>query len=190
MLESTLGGRYRDIGGATTFVVESRQSPSSPHGNSVVGHLAGALCDAGGELSLLAGFPLGGLPLFFDLETTGLSGGAGTYAFLVGCGWFEQDGAFVTRQYMLASPADEPALLCSVAAELSRAGSLVSFNGKSFDRPLIETRYLYHRVSWAGMALPHLDMLHVARRFWGQRDAAMTVEAADDAAPRELACSL
>ena len=107
---------------------------------------------------------------FFDLETTGLSGGAGTYAFLVGCAAFDEDGAFVTRQFMLVRLADERALLTSLADELSRAGALVSFNGKSFDAPLVETRYLYHRLAWTGAALPHLDMLHVARRFWKRGD--------------------
>ena len=83
--------------------------------------------------------------VFFDLETTGLSGGAGTLAFLVGCGWFDRDGSFVTRQFLLARHADERVLLEAVAAELARAGALVSFNGKSFDAPLLEGRYLFHR---------------------------------------------
>ena len=90
--------------------------------------------------------------VFFDLETTGLSGGAGTYAFLVGCARFDDDGAFVTRQFMLTRFADERPLLAAVAAELARAGALVSFNGKSFDAPLLETRYLYHRLPWIGGA--------------------------------------
>ena len=59
-----------------------------------------------------------------------------------------------------------------MACELARAGGLVSFNGKSFDAPLLETRYLYHRLVWAAGAVPHLDMLHVARRFWKREDAA------------------
>jgi uncharacterized protein len=53
-----------------------------------------------------------------------------------------------------------------VAGELARAGALVSFNGKSFDAPVLETRYLYHRLPWAGDRLPHVDVLHPARRFW------------------------
>jgi hypothetical protein len=105
--------------------------------------------------------------VFFDLETTGLSGGAGTHAFLVGCASFDADGGFVTRQYVMTRYADEQPLLAAVAAELSRAGALVSFNGKSFDAPVIETRYLFHRGDWAAGALPHLDVLHPARRFWG-----------------------
>ncbi len=54
----------------------------------------------------------------------------------------------------------------SVSAELARAGALVSFNGKSFDAPLLETRHLFHRVEWIGAGLPHVDVLHHARQFW------------------------
>ncbi len=106
--------------------------------------------------------------VYVDLETTGLSGGAGTHAFLVGCGGFDEDGGFVTRQYVMTRYADERALLAAVACELSRAGALVSFNGKSFDAPVLETRYLFHRLEWAARGLPHLDVLHPARRFWGR----------------------
>ncbi len=89
---------------------------------------------------------------------------------------------------MLVRLADERALLMSVADELSRAGALVSFNGKSFDRPLIETRYLYHRLAWSGDTLPHLDMLHVARRFWKRRSGARSHAARE--ASKESSCSL
>ena len=75
--------------------------------------------------------------LFFDLETTGLSGGAGTHVFLVGCGWFDEAGGFVTRQFLLTRFADERPLLAALTGELTRAGALVTFNGKSFDAPLI-----------------------------------------------------
>ncbi len=54
--------------------------------------------------------------------------------------------------------------------ELARAGALVSFNGKSFDAPLLEGRYLFHRMAWSGRDLPHLDVLHPARRFWKPRN--------------------
>ena len=169
-LASVLGGEWRQYNGASSFIVETRRDPSSVYGRDTVGALADRLEQAGGEAPLLAG----GLParfpfVFFDLETTGLSGGAGTYAFLVGCGWFSADGAFVTRQHMLVRFADERALLSSVAGELARAGALVSFNGKSFDGPVLETRYLYHRLEWIGRGLPHVDMLHHARQFWRPR---------------------
>ena len=72
----------------------------------------------------------------------------------------------MTRQYLLARYADERPLLATVAREFARAGALVSFNGKSFDAPVLETRYLFHRLEWTGARLPHVDVLHPARRFW------------------------
>ena len=107
--------------------------------------------------------------MFFDLETTGLSGGAGTLAFLVGCGWFDDDGGFVTRQFLLARHADERALLEAVAAELARAGALVSFNGKSFDAPLLETRYLFHRLDWSAAATCRTSTCCIRRGGSGNR---------------------
>ncbi len=103
--------------------------------------------------------------LFVDLETTGLAGGAGTYAFLVGCGWF--DGAtFRVRQFFLSSFAAERGLLEDVADTMGASGALVTYNGKAFDLPLIDTRFLFHRMPASYGALPHLDMLHPARRLW------------------------
>jgi uncharacterized protein YprB with RNaseH-like and TPR domain len=186
-VESVLGGDWHRRGDAVCFVVESRRERTSRHGHTSVGMLADSLREAAGDVALLAGCPIREKLLFFDLETTGLSGGAGTYAFLAGCAWFDEDGAFATRQFMLVRMADERALLASIADEMSGAGALVSFNGKSFDRPLIETRYLYHRLAWTGATLPHLDMLHVARRFW-RRDGAPA--AATWQGPEESSCSL
>src|SRR4030095_8214659 len=81
--------------------------------------------------------------LFLDLETTGLAGGAGTYAFLVGCGWF--DGAlFRVRQFVLTSFAAARPLLGERAALMRASGVLVTYNGKTFDAPLIDTRFLFH----------------------------------------------
>ena len=120
--------------------------------------------------------------LFFDIETTGLSGGAGTYAFLVGCAWFCDDGAFLTRQYLLTSHGDERPMLESVAGELARAGTLVTFNGKSFDVPVLEMRYMFHRLPWPGARLPHLDVLHPARLFWGTASQDMRVAAREASA--------
>jgi hypothetical protein len=185
--EAVLEGEWRRRGDTVCFVVESRRERSSVHGHTTVGALADGLREAADEVPLLTGFPTAAPFLFFDLETTGLSGGAGTYAFLVGCASFDEDGAFTTKQFMLMRLADEPALLSCLADELSRAGALVSFNGKSFDRPLIESRYLYHRLSWTGSALPHLDMLHVARRFWRRCDDAPSHSGMMD---REPSCSL
>jgi len=167
-LEQTLGGEWRRRGGARCFVVERRTQPDATYGGVRVGEMAGRLACAETHAPLLTS-PAPARPpfLFFDIETTGLSGGAGTYAFLVGCAWFCDDGAFLTRQYVLASHGDERPMLESVADELARTGTLVTFNGKSFDVPVLEMRYMFHRLPWPGARLPHLDVLHAARLFWG-----------------------
>src|SRR6266536_3376664 len=138
---SCLNGEWKD----GCFVVERRWEPSARHGREAVGTYAESLEEASADAAL---YSIDARPpfVFFDLETTGLSGGAGTHAFLVGCGWFGAEGAFVTRQFLMSRFADERPLLGAVTTELARAGAIVSFNGKSFDAPLLETRHLYHRL--------------------------------------------
>jgi uncharacterized protein len=106
--------------------------------------------------------------IFLDLETTGLSGGAGTMAFLVGCGWFDL-GAFQVRQFLLTSHAAERALLAAVADFFEGCDLLVTYNGKTFDVPVMETRWAFHRMEMPLAGLPHFDMLHPARRLWRRR---------------------
>ena len=110
--------------------------------------------------------------LYLDLETTGLSGGAGTVAFLVGCALSREDGSFEIRQYVLPSFAAERALIGAVS-EWARAEAaiLVTYNGRTFDVPVMETRWAFHRLDSPWEALPHLDMLHVARRLWSKKPA-------------------
>jgi uncharacterized protein YprB with RNaseH-like and TPR domain len=169
--ERLLGGSWRQEGGLSCFIVERQLEPESYHGDASLKAVAARLADASADAAFLMAGPGGQAArppfVFFDLETTGLSGGAGTFVFLVGCGSFDGDGRFRTRQFVLLRHGDERALLQAVGSELARAGVLVSFNGKSFDAPLIETRYLYHRLEWPAGAVPHLDVLHPARRFWG-----------------------
>ena len=165
-LEDVLNGAWED----DCFVVEHRVAPDSRCGRVLVGDLAARFRDAASDAAIVAGGPARAPFVFFDLETTGLNGGAGTHAWLVGCGRFDEDEAFVTRQYVLTRLADERPLLAAVARELSGAGALVSFNGKSFDAPLLEMRYAFHRLAWPGERLPHIDVLHPARRFWRSRD--------------------
>jgi hypothetical protein len=149
-------------------VVERRVAADEFHGSAVLRDCAKRLTRSFSGASLLTRADPARLPfVFFDLETTGLSGGAGTYAFLVGFGWFADAGGFETRQYLLTDFRGERPMLEVVAADLARAGVLVSFNGKSFDAPVLETRYLFHRLKWVGAELRHLDLLHPARRFWG-----------------------
>ena len=104
--------------------------------------------------------------VFFDVETTGLSGGAGMLAFLVGCGWFE-DGGFKVRQFLLGTASGERALLDALGSLFDEASLVVTFNGRTFDVPLMETRWAFHRASSPTDDLPHFDMLPPARRLWG-----------------------
>ena len=105
--------------------------------------------------------------LFLDTETTGLAGGTGTLAFLVGVSWWTEEG-LVTRQYFLASPGQEPALLRALA-DLGRSFSVVlTFNGASFDLPLLRTRALMNRTTDPMESLVSWDLLVPARRLWGR----------------------
>ena len=106
--------------------------------------------------------------VFIDLETTGLSGGAGTVAFLVGCGFFDL-GAFQVRQFLLTSYNAERALLAAVADFFGDADLVVTYNGKTFDLPVMETRWLFHRMDVPLEGVPHFDALHAARRLWKSR---------------------
>lgn len=103
--------------------------------------------------------------LFLDTETTGLAGGSGTYAFLVGLAWWEADH-FVVEQYFMRHHGEEPSLLLEVLDRLAQRRILVTFNGKSFDWPLLQTRYQMTRVGALPSPLAHLDLLHPARRLW------------------------
>jgi uncharacterized protein YprB with RNaseH-like and TPR domain len=106
--------------------------------------------------------------VFIDLETTGLSGGAGTVAFLVGCAYFDA-GALQVRQFLLSSFTAERALLAAAAELFDAADLIVTYNGKTFDVPVMETRWAFHRMPAPLDEVPHFDMLHPARRLWRAR---------------------
>lgn len=108
-----------------------------------------------------AGADLRGLA-FVDTETTGLAGGTGTLAFLVGVGVFEGD-AFVLRQYFLRQPDEEPAMLSQLLQDLRPCSGWVTFNGRAFDLPLLETRLTLNRRRGVLPQRPHLDLLTPAR---------------------------
>lgn len=106
--------------------------------------------------------------LFLDTETTGVSGGSGTYAFLVGLAWWDTVGLQV-EQFFMRDFAEEHAVLMELAERMSSRRVLVTFNGKSFDWPLLETRYAMTRVIKPCLPLAHLDFLHPARALWKLR---------------------
>jgi uncharacterized protein len=106
--------------------------------------------------------------LFLDTETTGLSGGTGTYPFLVGIAWWEADGLEV-EQIFLREPSEEHSLLTALSDRMAERPVLVTFNGKSFDWPLLETRYRMTRVIEPPCFDAHLDFLHPSRNLWRLR---------------------
>jgi uncharacterized protein YprB with RNaseH-like and TPR domain len=128
---------------------------------------------ATGSVGILTGepemdaFDLAGA-VFLDTETTGLAGGTGTAAFLIGIGYVDGE-RFVVRQYFMRDYHEEPALLAGLAEDLKHFESIVTFNGKLFDVPLLETRYRLDRQRFPLEGAPHFDLLHPARRLWKAR---------------------
>ena len=106
--------------------------------------------------------------LFLDTETTGLAGGTGTYAFLIGIAWWDESG-FCVEQYFMRHPGEEKSMLLELAGRLGQDRVLVTFNGKSFDWPLLETRYRLCRAGSAECPPIHLDLLYPSRQLWKMR---------------------
>jgi hypothetical protein len=104
--------------------------------------------------------------IFYDLETTGLSGGAGTLAFLAGFGWVKND-RLIINQYFLHDFPGEIDFLLLIKELLSEDKILVSYNGKSFDHPLLRTRFLIKRLKLP--LISEIDLLHTSRRLWKKR---------------------
>ena len=160
-----LDGEWREADGQRFLVIDRRYAPGYRHGCSAVVDSAPDDDGCWPALSILEPSLASGRLLFLDLETTGLAGGAGTYAFLVGCGWFER-GGFRVRQFLLTAFGGERVLLQDVARLASEACGLATYNGKTFDLPLLDTRFLFHRMRTPLAGMPHVDMLHPARRLW------------------------
>jgi uncharacterized protein len=106
--------------------------------------------------------------LFLDTETTGLSGGSGTYPFLVGIAWWEGGGLEIEQLFM-REYSEERSLLFALRERIAEHPVVVTFNGKSFDWPLLETRYRMTRKICAPTPRAHLDFLHPARHLWRLR---------------------
>src|SRR5450759_3127977 len=176
-----LGGRVVTNGFGRALIVDRRYESDRVHGTRRVGDCEFEDGDtlrlldptlaprAAGEATRQDDDGPGSRTLFVDLETTGLSGGPGTVAFLVGCGWFDM-GAFQVRQFVLTSYASERALLSEVADCFGATSLLVTYNGKTFDVPMMETRWMFHRMPLPLESVRHFDMLHPARRLWRSRE--------------------
>lgn len=112
--------------------------------------------------------PESGGIFFLDTETTGLSGGTGNFAFLVGIGYPVNSG-FRVDQYLIRNPLEEPSMLLAVSNFVESMSCIATFNGKAFDVPLMNNRYVLNRLEKPFVNLSHLDLLHISRRIWKSR---------------------
>jgi uncharacterized protein YprB with RNaseH-like and TPR domain len=164
-IERVIGGEVVDTGAGKLLVVRHEYTVDHAHGHHRLEHALDATPDVLRVVGRADDEPAApGRLLYVDVETTGLAGGTGTYAFLVGVGAFEGE-RFTVTQYFMRDLDEEPALLAALAPRLEAASGLVTFNGSGFDLPLLETRFVLARRRWPAM-LPHVDLLRPARRVW------------------------
>ena len=167
-VEDIVAGRFLDTGNGITYLIEEDFPVDYIHGQvglriattpRIIAEWAGDLKIAEQNPETLA---------FLDTETSGLAGGTGTFAFLVGAGRYTKDG-FHLVQFFMRDPLEEPALLLALEDFLSPCQTIVSFNGKSFDVPLLNTRYTLQGWKSPFKNFSHVDLLHLARRLWRDR---------------------
>jgi uncharacterized protein len=165
--ETVLGGELVETDAGPLVTVRREFPLDHRHGRVALDRALGVSADVLRVLAREGTLPDPRRLVFLDTETTGMSGGTGTYAFLVGVGWIEDDRVVVVQHFMRDLD-EEPALLAALTPLLERASGLVTYNGSAFDVPLLETRFILARRRWP-TALPHVDLLHPARRVWAAR---------------------
>ncbi len=167
-IEEYVEGQIESNAHGDFYLVRQSLPFGRPYGKLRIGDLATA------DLSSLALIHQGGkLPdpaklVYLDTETTGLAGGTGTCAFLIGIGAVEGT-EFIIRQFFLRDYPEEKAVLTALGEALEPCEGVVTFNGKTFDIPLLETRYTLARLKSPFRRMVHLDLLHPARRMWKLR---------------------
>jgi len=173
-IESVVRGENLATPRGDAFIADKIFAANYSHGENAP--LASSLSARSAPLALLAEWAndprIAQLNLeqfaFLDTETSGMAGGTGTYAFLIGAARF-QNGEFRLRQFFLRDPSEEPALLEALQQFLAPCEALVTFNGKSFDAPLLRARYALHHIPVPFHTYAHLDLLPLARRLWRDR---------------------
>ena len=168
-IEDVVSGQVVETALGTHFETERLYERHRRHGSVGIADLA----DLPGDL--LAALSEGAISqshpnrwAFLDTETTGLAGGTGTYAFLIGVGSITGDG-FRLRQFFMRDYHEEASVLGSLAEYLAPFDVLITYNGKAYDQPLLETRYRMVRSRPPFARLEHLDLLFGARRLWKLR---------------------
>lgn len=169
-LEALLPGLgLRETAEGGCYILDKVYALNYRHGDGYLSDLLAA--DPAGAALFCGDERLAGLDfrdfLFLDTETTGL-GGAGTIAFMVGVAFYDGD-AFVVRQFFLRDHGDEVAMLLLLDELLADKAGLITFNGRSFDLPLLDGRFLMNRLPSDVRERPHIDLLPPARRLWRLR---------------------
>lgn len=167
--KSALPAQAVETAHGTLFMAETLYRADHHHGRAPLRRALEAESPLVAKLALdpsLSDVDLGGM-LLLDTETTGLAGGTGTLPFVVGLGWFEA-GRLRLSQLLLPGPGQEGPLLRFVAERLEKATCVVTYNGKTFDWPLLKARFVMNRLA-VPEARPHLDLLHCARRIFRHR---------------------
>lgn len=167
-IDSVVAGSFLNTPRGEAFVAEQTFSADYLHGNvSPISEFPLALISQWAKDARITELPISKFA-FLDTETSGMAGGTGTYAFLVGAARFI-DGKFILQQFFLRDPSEEPAMLEALINFLAPCEALVTFNGKSFDAPLLTTRYKLHHIPVPFKDFAHLDLLPLARRLWRDR---------------------
>lgn len=168
-IEDVVSGQVVETAFGKHFETERLYERHRRHGSVGIADLADLPAD------LLAALSEGAIPqshptrwAFLDTETTGLAGGTGTYAFLIGVGSISADG-FRLRQFFMRDYDEEASVLSALADHLAPFDVLITYNGKAYDQPLLETRYRMVRTRSPFNRLEHLDLLFGARRLWKLR---------------------
>jgi len=167
-IDSVVAGTFRATPRGEAFVTEQTFGEDYLHGKvSPVSSFPLSLISQWANDPRISQLPISKFA-FLDTETSGMAGGTGTYAFLVGAARFT-DGKFVLQQFFLRDPSEEPAMLEALIQFLAPCEALITFNGKAFDAPLLTTRYSLHRIPVPFKNYAHLDLLPLARRLWRDR---------------------
>lgn len=168
-IEQCLSGEEIETTQGRHFETEKLYAAHRRHGNADIGSLADLPHDL---LDSISNGSVRDAPpeqwAFVDTETTGLAGGSGTRAFLVGVGRITSEG-FRVRQFFMRDYSEEPSLLDAVTRHLTPFRVLITYNGRAFDQPLLEARYRLNRAHSPFGRLQHLDLLQGARRLWKLR---------------------
>ena len=167
-IESVLVGSDLSTAFGPAYMVENRFEIDYIHGDVVLLNEINPQVIAAWARAHDLDTSLLGKVLFLDTETSGLAGGTGTYAFLIGLGYRTAEG-FVVRQVFMRDPDQEPALLAALDELIHTFDYVVTFNGKSFDVPLLNARYVMNGMTSPFPKLDHIDLLPLARRLWRNR---------------------